>query len=288
MLESNSDANTEAMDGAARIALLESENAQLRHRDAERVAELAMRERRIRLLEEALRVLQADRYGASREKLTVSPGQSELFNEAEAIVELHEVLGAEVDLKATPLRETKPASSKPGRKAIAAHLPRVPIVHELPEAERVCACGGTLVEIGSESSEQLDYVAAKIQVLHHVRKKYACPGCEQCVKIAALPAQILPRTNASPGMLAQLITSKYVDALPLYRQEAIFARYGLHLPRSTQAAWIISIAERVQPLINLMDERVRVARRSRCERRDNQLEKGSQLLDHVPVDCLLQ
>ena len=60
-------------------------------------------------------------------------------------------------------------------------------------------------------------------------------------------------------MLAQVVTSKYVDALPLYRQEAIFARYGVNLPRSTQAAWIIALAERVQPLINLMDERLRAS-----------------------------
>jgi transposase-like protein len=72
-----------------------------------------------------------------------------------------------------------------------------------------------------------------------------------------LPEKILPRTNAAPGLLAHLVTSKYVDALPLYRQEAIFARYGVALPRATQAAWIIALAERVQPLINLMDERVR-------------------------------
>jgi transposase len=258
MLESKVGALTEAMDGAVRIALLESEVEQLRRRDAERTAELAARERRIRILEEALRILQADRYGASREKLTVAPGQSELFNEAETIAELNEVIGAEVNLKATPQREDKPATGvKPGRKAIAAHLPRVPVVHDLPESERQCACGSTLIEIGSEVCEQLDYVAPKIQVLQHVRKKYACPGCEQCLKTAALPAQILPKTNASPGMLSQLVTSKYVDALPLYRQEAIFARYGVSLPRATQAAWIIALAERIQPLINLMDERLR-------------------------------
>jgi hypothetical protein len=110
MLESKADALTEAMDGAVRIALLESEVEQLRRRDAERTAELAARERRIRLLEEALRILQADRYGASREKLHVAPGQSELFNEAETIAELNEVLGAEVNLKATPQREDKPAT----------------------------------------------------------------------------------------------------------------------------------------------------------------------------------
>ena len=250
MLESNSAALNDAMDGAARIALLESENQKLR-------ADAAQRERRIRILEEALRILQADRYGASREKLHVAPGQSELFNEAETLVELGEVLGAEVTLKATPQRQDKPAGAKPGRKALAAHLPRVQVFHDIPENERQCACGGMLTEIGSETSEQLDYVAAKIQVLQHVRKKYACPGCEQCIKTAPLPAQILPRTNAAPGLLAHLVTSKYVDALPLYRQEVIFARYGVDLPRATQAAWVIALAERIQPLINLMDERLR-------------------------------
>jgi transposase len=259
MLESDIDAPTEAMDGAARIALLEGEIEQLRRRDAEREAELAMRERRIRLLEEALRVLNADRFGASREKLHVAPGQAELFNEAEALVELQAVIGVEVELEATPLREVKPATNTAGRKAIAAHLPRVPIIHDIPESERQCACGSALKEIGSDISEQLDYIAPKIQVLQHIRKKYACPGCEQCVKTAALPAQILPRTNASPGLLAHLVTSKYVDALPLYRQEVIFARYGVQLPRATQAAWVIALAERVQPLINLMDEKLRAS-----------------------------
>jgi transposase len=65
--------------------------------------------------------------------------------------------------------------------------------------------------------------------------------------------------------LAHLITSKYVDALPLYRQEAIFARYGVSLPRATQAGWIITLAERDQPLINLMDERLRASGHIRIE-----------------------
>jgi transposase len=171
---------------------------------------------------------------------------------------LNEVLGAEVPLKATPQREDQSGTgAKAGRKAIAAHLPRVAIVHDIPQSERQCACGSQLIEIGSDISEQLDYVPPKIQVLQHVRKKYACPGCEQCVKTAPLPAQILPKTNAAPGLPAHLVASKYVDALPLYRQETIFARYGVSLPRATQAAWIIALADRVQPLINLMDERLR-------------------------------
>jgi predicted Zn-dependent protease len=97
----------------ARIALLESECERLRARDVERSAELEARERRIRLLEEALRVLKADHYGASREKLSVAPGQGGLFNEAEATIELTEAVGAEVELKATPQREDKKRSSHP-------------------------------------------------------------------------------------------------------------------------------------------------------------------------------
>lgn len=266
MLESTSGVTDQTANAAIRIALLEAENGRLR-------ADVDTRERRIRILEEALRVLKADRFGASREKLNVAPGQGGLFNEAETMMELASALGTEVALQATPQREDKKRSAtKPGRKAIASHLPRILVPHELPESERVCACGDTLVEIGEETSEQLDYVRPKIQVLQHVRKKYACRGCQQCVKTAPLPAQILPRSNAAPGLLAHIVTSKYVDALPLYRQESIFERHGVHLPRATQAAWIIALAERVQPLINLMDERLR--------------ESGYIRMDETPVQVL--
>src|SRR3984893_6487728 len=162
-----------------------------------------------------------------------------------------------MELKATPLREEKPAGGKPGRAKLAAHLPRVEIRHELTPAERQCGCGGVLAEIGAEVREQIDYVPAKVQVLRHVRVKYACPGCEQCIKTATLPEHILPKTNASPGLLAHLVTGKYVDSLPLYRQEAVLERYGVRLPRATQAGWMIGPTLPLQPLLNLMDERVR-------------------------------
>jgi transposase len=233
-----------------RAALLEVENVELR-------ARVESREQRIRLLEEALRILKANTYGPSRERLSVAAGQVELFNEIEATLEVAEAVGVEPELKATPLREEKPSTGKPGRTRLASHLPRVEIRHELTEAERQCGCGGVLAEIGADVSEQLDYVPAKVQVLRHVRVKYACPGCEQCVKTAALPEHILPKTNASPGLLAQLVTSKYVDSLPLYRQEAMFERHGVRLPRATQAAWMIGLTVPLQPLLNLMDERLR-------------------------------
>lgn len=168
-----------------------------------------------------------------------------------------EAVGIEPELKATPLREEKPSAGEPGRSKLASRLPRVEIRHELTETERRCECGGVLAEIGADVSEQLDYVPSKIQVLRHVRVKYACPGCEQCVKSAPLPEHILPKTNASSGLLAQLVTSKYVDSLPLYRQEAMFERHGVRLPRATQAAWMIGLTMPLQPLLNLMGERLR-------------------------------
>jgi len=249
MLESPSVGADTAVTADDRAALL-MENSELR-------ARIEAREQRIRLLEEALRVLRANTYGPSRERLSVAAGQVELFNEIEATLDITEAVGVEPELKATPLREEKPAGGKPGRTKLAAHLPRVEIRHELSAAERQCGCGGVLTEIGVEVSEQIDYVPAKVQVLRHVRVKYACPGCEQCVKTAALPEHILPKTNASPGLLAHLVTGKYVDSLPLYRQEAIFERHGVRLPRATQAAWMIGLNLPLQPLLNLMDERVR-------------------------------
>ncbi len=250
MLESPSVGADTAVTAGDRTALLEVENTELR-------ARIEAREQRIRLLEEALRVLKANTYGPSRERLSVAAGQVELFNEIEATLELIEEVGVEPELKATPLRDEKPSAGKPGRAKLASHLPRVEIRHELTEAERQCECGGVLAEIGADISEQLDYVPAKVQVLRHVRVKYACPGCQQCIKTAALPEHILPKTNASPGLLAQLVTSKYVDSLPLYRQEAMFERYGVRLPRATQAAWMIALTVVLQPLLNLMVERLR-------------------------------
>jgi transposase len=250
-------ASNDPQSALVRAALLEEANAALRADLARRDELLVQREQRIKQLEEALRVLKADRWGASREKLGEAPGQCGLFNEVEALVELAEALGAVPELAATPLRETKPLKGEPGRKALAGHLPRIEIRHELPESERTCACGTPLTEIAPEVSEQIDYVPAKVQVLRHLRAKYVCPGCEQCVKTAPVVPQLLPKTNAAPGLLAHLVTAKYVDSLPLHRQERIFARHGMHLPRATQAAWMIGLFTPLTPLLNLMDERIR-------------------------------
>ena len=239
------------------ILELQAQVRELERQLLERSAQIRTYEQHVRILEEALRVMRADRYGASREKLGEAPGQRSLFNEVEVLMDTAKAVDFEPDLTATPLRENPASKGKPGRKALASHLPRVEVRYELPEIERVCGCGAALKEFDVETSEQLDYVPAKIRVIRHVKAKYACTCCDSTVKVAPMPPQILPRTNASPGLLAQIATSKYVDGLPLYRLETIAERHGVNLSRATQAAWMIALITPLQPLMNLMDERAR-------------------------------
>ena len=97
---------------------------------------------------------------------------------------------------------------------------------------------------------------ATIQVIRHIRKKYACPCCEQHLVTADLPKQPMPKSLASPGTLAFVAVSKYADALPLYRQQVIFERLGHALPRATLANWMMQCGALIQPLINLLQDRL--------------------------------
>ena len=126
----------------------------------------------------------------------------------------------------------------------------------MPKPERYCDHDGApLNKIGEVISEQLDIIPATIRVLRHIRLQYAC-GCGQCIKTAPLPAQPIPKSMASPGLLAHIAVSKYQDALPLYRQEHILTRIGMDIPRATLANWMIQAGQLIQPLINLLRDRL--------------------------------
>ena len=214
---------------------------------------IAEKELRIALLEETVRLQQQKRFGRSSEK---SPDQQEMFNEAE-LTDAAEQLLSEQDAESTPpAKTTTLVNKKPGRKPLPADLPRVRIEHDLPEADKRCTCGCRRTLIGEDTSEQLDIIPAKVQVIVNVRKKYACKACEGEIKTAALPPQPIPKSNASPGLLAHIAISKFQDALPLYRQEAILQRSGIELGRNTLASWMIKSGELIQPLINLLEDRL--------------------------------
>ncbi len=221
----------------------------LKSRVADEVARNQQLQCKVNLLQEQLNLALARRYAASSEKL--SPEQVSLFDEAESDAgQAEQVPDEEVVTIAEHSRK------KRGRKPLPAALPRVEVIHELTEDARHCPHDGALLnEIGEVVSEQLDIIPAKIQVIRHIRKKYAC-DCGQCIKTAPMPAQALPKSLASPGLLAHITVSKYQDALPLYRQETILRRIGVELPRATLANWMVRTGELVQPVMNLLRDRL--------------------------------
>ena len=203
----------------------------------------------IEQLEAQLRSLQQQRFGKSSEK---HPGQAELqlFNEAE-LLQLEATL-------AEPLPDpiTVPAHSRKRARPrqLPENLPRVEVIHDLDEAEKVCACGQSMARIGEEVLEQLAVIPLQYYVIRHRKYKYACSCKVAGVMTAPMPKQPLPASQASPQLLAQVMVAKYHDGLPLYRQEKMAAREGLDLPRAKLARWMIDASCVFQPLWNLLQD----------------------------------
>ncbi|EPN33705.1 transposase IS66, partial [Pseudomonas syringae pv. actinidiae ICMP 19096] len=149
-----------------------------------------------------------------------------------------------------------PVKRRGKRKPLSADLPRIEVIHELPEHELTCACGCRKHVISEETSEQLDIVPMQIRVIKHIRKVYGCRGCETAPVTADKPAQLIEKSMASPSVLAMLLTTKYVDGLPLHRFETVLSRHGIEIPRQTLARWVIQCSEHFQPLLNLMRDRL--------------------------------
>ncbi|MBP8184104.1 MAG: IS66 family transposase, partial [Rhodoferax sp.] len=192
---------------------------------------------------------------AAKSEVSSQNQKDMFFNEAE-------VLGAQAQPAEQECEEGKdegidvPAHkrAKRGRKPLDPALPRTVVRHELPESERVCPHdGSTLKEIGIETSEQMDIIPQQVRVIRHERVKYACPCCDGSLRLASKPAQIIPKGLFSEGLLAWVISSKYCDGLPIYRQAALLGRFGgTDLSRNTMAASVVRVGMAVQPIINLL------------------------------------
>ena len=152
-------------------------------------------------------------------------------------------------LKPPPAAPT--AKRQAVRQALPASLPRIDRHHEIEQTH--CECGQALKRIGEEVSEQLDCVPAQFFVLRHIRGKYACACC-QTIQAAPMPAQIIDKGIPAPGLLAQVVVAKHDDHLPLYRQTEIYARSGVHIPRSSMAQWIGICGVRLTPLAEALKD----------------------------------
>ena len=205
---------------------------------------LSLRQENQFLLEQ-FRLAQHKQFGQSHE----SANQLGLFNEVEQVAD---------DMAAEAQAETEQVAgyrrNKPRRQRLPDHLARERVIHDLDEADKVCdSCGHDLHCMGEERSEQLEIIPPSFKVIEHVRPKYSCRHCEQegiesRIKIAPAPPQPIPKSFASPSILAHIISSKYQYAIPLNRLENMFGHYGVDISRKTQADWMIKVSELFKPV----------------------------------------
>lgn len=217
-------------------------------------SELQKKDQTIIYLSELLDKFKRDKFVAKSEKY--SPEDS-LFNEAEMLADAPLEEDEDSGDEATAATANTCSRKRGKRTALPVSLPREDILIELSEAERICSKDGSvLVEIGEEISEKLKIIPAQVTVKRIIRKKYACKTCEETIKVAPVPPSILPKTNADATLLAYIICSKFADHLPLHRLEQIFKRGNIDISRATMARWIISSTAMIQPIYNLLQDRL--------------------------------
>ncbi|MGI0863882.1 IS66 family transposase, partial [Pseudomonas aeruginosa] len=219
------------------------------HTEAEKLRAQVKRDAlKIQALTLELAHLRRIRFGVKNEAL--SPEQCDLFREtADADCAAIE---AEVEQQVPQLRTQRPRA---GRQPLPEHLPRIEHRHE-PETCSCGQCGGELVKIGEDISEQLDVTPAKFFVHRHIRPQYACRPCAS-ITAAPVPPAVIDGGMAAPGLISWVLIGKYVDHLPLYRLEQIAARDGVTLARSTLAEWAGRYGAALQPLADRLSELLR-------------------------------
>ena len=213
----------------------------------------------IQSLVEKLNLARRKRFGSSSETM---PPQDLEFNEAETHADTtgeDEATSNQND-ETSDAKNTSSETKRRGRPKLPEDLPRERVVVDIPEAEKTCSCcQSMLCRMGQSMSEKLVYIPARLYVEVTERPKFVCRQCDalgekSVVAMAPPPASIIPKSIATPSLLAQIITNKYHYALPLYRQESLFRQYGLALSRKTMSQWILRCADKVEPLIALLKE----------------------------------
>lgn len=215
---------------------------------------LREKDHKIDRLEHRLDLLLRKRFGRSSEKLP--SGQGELFDFAVESKDPTEESASEEEAAEEDSSPRRRSRHK-GRQKLPADLPRRRIeIHPDPK-DCVCEyCNDSMSPIGEHVSERLDYEPASFFLVETARIKYACKTCQIGVVSSDLPAEPIEKGLPGPGLLAHVLTSKYCDHLPLYRQEAIFARAGIPLSRKTLCGWVGAMAGLLEPIVRRLRESI--------------------------------
>jgi len=201
------------------------------------------------------------RFMRSAERIPFDAKQHLLFTpEAEPVA----IPDEEQDTDAEKIAVKTYARNKPGRKPIDSKIRRVERILDIPEEDKKCACGADLTRIGEETCEKLEIVEPQIYVDKIIRPKYACRSCEgtadedtPAVRIASVGPSMIPRGIASPSVLSHIMTSKFEDHLPYYRQEKQFERIGADISRQDMANWQQHVFMKLIPLFALLKATVK-------------------------------
>lgn len=210
---------------------------------------------KLKWYEEQFRLAQIKRFGSSSEKTHPDQMELNLFNEAETLVTS---APSEPDIEKVTYSRKK---SIGGREAKLDQFPVETIMYDLPEGERVCeCCGGELHEMSTQTRNEVTVIPAEVKVVSHVQRVYACRHCEHeeihtPIVTASMPKPVYPGSLASASIIAHVMSQKYVDSQPLYRQEQQFARLGFTISRQTLANWMIYGAEQ---WLTLLTDRMHV------------------------------
>jgi transposase len=206
---------------------------------------LQSRESEIEHLKLLIAKLQRLQFGRKSEKVERQIEQLELKLE-----ELQANRAESTPPAAPDTTANKPQRTQPSRRPLPEHLPREIQTHT-PDEHSCPACGGMLKKLGEDVSEILEYVPASFKVIRHVRPKLCCTGCDAIVQAPA-PSRPIERGLAGPGLLAHVLTAKYCDHLPLYRQHEMYAREGVDVDDSTLADWVGQSSRLLQPLLEAL------------------------------------
>ncbi len=193
-------------------------------------------------------------FGRRRERFSEGEGQGHLFELSPPAAHEPEASGVadeEADVEVKPHRRRKK------RQIDWEKLRQIRHEHDLSDEEKACSCcGRTMDRIGEDITRELELEPARLEAHIHVRPKYACRHCKDGVSAAPLPARPIPGGIAGPGLVTEVIVSKFGDHLPLYRLEDVLTRYGVYISRSTMCDWVRFAAELLRPLFELQRERV--------------------------------
>ena len=240
--------------------LIQKQQIHLQEKQAhiqELTRKLQSTQQQLRTLQHQVEQLLKRLYGRRSERF--DPNQLRIFNDKqliEAIEGEQSGCGVEIPDQVTVIKKKRSIKARckhPGRIPIPEHLERVEIILDIPEEKKICPkTGKPLKQIGWEVSEKLEYRPGRLFVNVYKRPKYVSPDPvvseDLGIVTAPMPDHPIEKCKADVGLLSQIIVSKFADHLPLYRQDGIFEREGVTIPRSTQTSWLLQCHEAIAPL----------------------------------------